>query len=71
MLLKPVSLLAMPFQGGPSESDGASSPEPIAQKIESLLRSSDEGLVGMFNKPQLGEGRVQYSNRTSDRNNLV
>jgi hypothetical protein len=37
LLLKPVCLLAVPFQGGPSESDGASSPEPVPQKIESLL----------------------------------
>ena len=65
LLLKPVSLLAVPFQGGPSESDGASSPEPVPQKIESLFRSSDEGLVGMFFKAQLGEGLVQDSNRTS------
>ena len=65
LLLKPVSFLAVPFQGGPSESDGASSPEPIPQKIKSLFRACDEGLVGMFFKPQLGEALVQDSNRTS------
>ena len=65
LLLKPVSLLAVPFQGGPSDSDGASSPEPVPQKIESLFRSSDEGPVGMFFQPQSGEGLVQDSNRMS------
>ncbi len=51
-------------QGDPSESDGASSSEPVPQKVESLFRSAEVGLVGMFLQPQPGEALGQDSNRT-------